>query len=136
LLSPILPPHRRLWIILSECDFAPVEIVVILYGALWGIGLLSPPASFASAGSYRLLGMFANEDVWGVALVLLAVCHSYGILWQHLQLRKLGLAGQMMIWSAIATLTYLSNPASLGWWHFSLMACVSLWCWARLRKYE
>lgn len=106
----------------------------MLYTTTWGIGLLTPVESFQNP-SYRLLSGLITEHWLGISLLALAAMHGIGVLSLRTRVRKVGLAGQMMAWSAIAVLGWLSSPSSLGWWHFSLMAGVAFWCWVRLRRY-
>ena len=120
---------RELWQRVCEADYKVFAMVSASTAAFaWGFLLILPMHTFASTAAYRamLLTWPHSEEAWGVVCMGLGLFQSFAVAARWKQGRLWALSAAVMLWSFIAAMFWIGNPAGIGWSTYTLFAVFSL----------
>lgn len=114
-------------IILHE-DTESTEFVIGCFAAGWGLFLLLPFNTFASAPTaFRAMEQTAAEWAWGAVLLSVGLLKLIGLYTGRLTLRRLGGVLVTGLWGFITVMVVRSNPLSTGIVVYGLLTIFSGW---------
>lgn len=104
----------RAWqlIVKREVDLLEVAYGVLMLG--WGVQLILPWETFASAPGYRVLAQVMPEVAWGVLLIWVGVTKIGAYLLDQRRVRMMATIGAMMIWTFLSVAFGWANPYGTG----------------------
>ena len=119
---------RELWQRVCGADYKVFEMVSASTAAfVWGFLLILPTHTFASTTAYRaMLSTWPHsEEAWGVVGMGLGLFQSFAVAAQWRQGRLWALSAAVVLWSFIAAMFSIGNPAGIGWPTYALFAVFS-----------
>lgn len=120
---------RELWRRACGADYKVFEMVSASTAAFaWGPLLMLPMQTFASTTAYRaMLSTWPHsEAAWGVVCMSLGLFQSFAVAVRWRQGRLWALSAAVVLWSFIAAMFWIGNPAGIGWSTYTLFAVFSL----------
>ena len=111
-----------------------VETMSVLYALGWGVSLINPVThTFESAAAYHAMAGWANENVWAIWFLLIGIITFTAVMKRWCQLARWSLTSLAATWAFVATMIYLSNPASVATLSYALLFVMTLL--VRVRRY-
>lgn len=102
----------------------------------WGLVLLAPANTFAFAASYNAMSNIADEDTWGIVLVMVGMLHIASIFSYRLIARIIMQIVSIAFWLFLATMFLISNPVGAGVWIYGIAAICDFIAIVYLLRYE
>jgi hypothetical protein len=105
----------RLFYLLWEADFEPMEALLALRTVAWGFWLLLPWETFQMAPvTYGAFGTLAPEPVWGAVALLVGLFQVAASLADSGRLRAPASVAAAMLWHLIAAMYFVSNTQTVA----------------------
>lgn len=117
--------HIKLWAALIHKRKEEARHVTVTF--IWGLWLVLPYKTFVSSISFREMMKVAPEQVWGVAIMAIALLHLGAIVRGNLWQRRIFCYITAGLWVYLTVLFFLSNPGSTAVPIYGMTALFSLW---------
>lgn len=124
-----------LWLktLFFDKDFEFTEIQNVTIKLLWGMWLLSPWwNTFANSVSFRAMSELANENVWGAGVVLIAVLHLAGLVFNIHFMRKYAIFAGFLFWLFVSIMLVRTNPSGTGTIIYPILTISTMWVYLRV----
>ena len=103
-------------------------------GWVWGVWLLLPFPTFASAVGYRAMAAVAPETVWGVVFFGVALFQALTLALHWRRKRFVAATLAAMCYGFIAMMIFTANPHGTGWWTYGSLCAANLWAMCRMTR--
>lgn len=127
---------RRMTDILHR-HFEFAELWTGMLSLIWGAWMLNPLTDVtATSPTFRLMIVLAPEWAWGLWLTLAGLMQVYGLALNHVPIRRLATLATFYLWSFVATVFVLANPAATSSIVYPMIALAVGWSHLRVGQHR
>jgi hypothetical protein len=108
-------------------SFRAIEVFLMALALGWGIGLLAPYPTFDSSPTYQAMSGMANENTWGVGMLLVAMIHFIAMYYNSKPLKQISLNLSGGVWFFVTAMLSCSGILATETICYFLIGSLSAW---------